>query len=177
MSLIDTFGSRLKARRKELNISQKFMAENLEVALSTLSQYETNKRRPNFTVLSQICSLLDVSGDWLLGIGPTSKQNALETQIQSVKDIQNSVGRDSYEDILISMTSNIINTDQNKDNQATELLHDLYKTISSINIDYDTNKNDDSLDVLLNSHIATKEKVDHLLNQIFKHHIHMSTTK
>jgi len=171
---IDNFGSRLKERRKEKMISQKYLSEKLGVALSTLSQYETNKRRPNFKILSEICGILDVSGDWLLGITPPENKVTLDNQIDYLRNFDAPVKRDSYEEVLISMTSNMINTGKNKDYHAMEILHNLYETIADIKINYQSSNAVDPLDDILSEHIATKEKIDHLLNMLFKHHISMN---
>jgi bacteriophage CI repressor helix-turn-helix domain len=64
---MSSFGSRLKHLRESRNIPQKEFAKMLNIANSTLSQYESDKRIPNDDVKVQIAQFFNVSTDYLLG--------------------------------------------------------------------------------------------------------------
>lgn len=64
----DNFNENLKEARLKSGISQKDLAENIGVAKSTYSLYESGKREPNVDTIKKIASSLNVSADRLLGI-------------------------------------------------------------------------------------------------------------
>ena len=64
----DNFNENLKEARLKSGISQKDLAENIGVAKSTYSLYESGKREPNVDTIKKIASSLNVSADTLLGI-------------------------------------------------------------------------------------------------------------
>lgn len=64
----DNFNENLKEARLKSGISQKDLAENIGVAKSTYSLYESGKREPNMDTIKKIASSLNVSADTLLGI-------------------------------------------------------------------------------------------------------------
>lgn len=64
----DNFNENLKEARLRSGISQKDLAENIGVAKSTYSLYESGKREPNVDTIKKIASSLNVSADTLLGI-------------------------------------------------------------------------------------------------------------
>ncbi len=61
------FGTRLREMRMKRNITQAKFAEMLDIALRSYQCYEGGTRRPSFDLLIQICNILDVSADYLLG--------------------------------------------------------------------------------------------------------------
>ena len=64
---MSSFGSRLKHLRESNNIPQKDFAKMLNIANSTLSQYESDKRIPSDDVKVQIAQFFNVTTDYLLG--------------------------------------------------------------------------------------------------------------
>lgn len=66
--MMSDFGQRLKAIRKKRNITQKELAESLQLAQSSVANYENNTRFPSETPLRLISEYLNVSIDYLLGI-------------------------------------------------------------------------------------------------------------
>ena len=59
---------RIKAARKAKGLTQKDVAEALRIDQSTYSGYETGKRQPMPTTISQLAALFGVTGDYLLDI-------------------------------------------------------------------------------------------------------------
>ena len=64
----EKFNENLKAARERKGLSQKEVAENIGVAKSTYSLYESGNREPNVQTIKKISDLLNVSADDLLGI-------------------------------------------------------------------------------------------------------------
>ena len=62
------FGERLKATRQARKYTQTGLANVLDMDKSTFSKYEHGEREPSFRVLCNLCVLLDVSADYLLGL-------------------------------------------------------------------------------------------------------------
>lgn len=51
----------IKHLRKLHNVTQKELAEKLNIARGTLANYETGKRTPDFSTLVRICDVFNVS--------------------------------------------------------------------------------------------------------------------
>lgn len=62
------FNENLKEARLKSGLSQKDLSENIGVAKSTYSLYESGKREPNVDTIKKIASELNVSADMLLGL-------------------------------------------------------------------------------------------------------------
>ena len=62
------FNENLKEARLKSGLSQKDLSENIGVAKSTYSLYESGKREPNVDTIKKIASVLNVSADMLLGL-------------------------------------------------------------------------------------------------------------
>lgn len=80
------FGSRLKSLLENKNISQKELADKLEITEATLSRYINNLIVPKIEVVSKMASLLDVSVDFLIGnereISEFEEKEALKKLLQ-----------------------------------------------------------------------------------------------
>ena len=61
------FGERLAELRKDRGLKQKDIAALLNVAVSTVSNYETESHEPDLANLCELANLLGVSTDYLLG--------------------------------------------------------------------------------------------------------------
>lgn len=59
---------RLKDLRLEKGLTQKQVAEQLEISSTCYSGYEQGYREPDLKTLIKICKFFDVSADYLLGI-------------------------------------------------------------------------------------------------------------
>lgn len=62
-----TIGDRIKILRKERNISQAYIANQLGISKTTISNYETNYSVPSRQNLSNLADLFEVNIDYLLG--------------------------------------------------------------------------------------------------------------
>ena len=64
----ENFNENLKEARIKSGLSQKEVSENIGVAKSTYSLYESGNREPNGNTIKKIADVLNVSADTLLGI-------------------------------------------------------------------------------------------------------------
>lgn len=62
------FGKKIKAFRKQNNLTQQQLAERLGVAKSVISYYESGDRFPSNDVLIKLARTFHVSTDYLLGL-------------------------------------------------------------------------------------------------------------
>ena len=62
------FNENLRAARDRKNMTQKDVADNIGVAKSTYSLYESGNREPNVQTIKKLADLLNVSADDLLGL-------------------------------------------------------------------------------------------------------------
>ncbi|MGO5472701.1 helix-turn-helix domain-containing protein [Streptococcus hyointestinalis] len=66
-----TFADKLKEKRKEANLTQKEIAEQIGIKQNTYSDWETGRTQPNLDYLSKLAHILDTTTDDLLGIKKT----------------------------------------------------------------------------------------------------------
>lgn len=67
-----TIGERLKKIRKELNFTQKQLADKVGISLMSIQRYERDERQPTVEILEKICDALDVPVIDI--IGPLNRQ-------------------------------------------------------------------------------------------------------
>lgn len=65
-----TIGARLKGLRTDAGLTQRQVADDLGIPVSTYSNYENDNRYPAPDMLERICEFFRVSGDYLLGYDP-----------------------------------------------------------------------------------------------------------
>ncbi|GFN22703.1 transcriptional regulator [Thermanaeromonas sp. C210] len=65
--IVESFGERLAALRKEKGLSQAQLAKLLNMGQSTIAMYERNRRRPDPETLERLADFFQVSVDYLLG--------------------------------------------------------------------------------------------------------------
>lgn len=68
-------GSKIKESRLSRNISQKDMAEQLGLSVSTYSNYENNYREPKLETIEKICEILGVTIDELMNTPEYTPEN------------------------------------------------------------------------------------------------------
>lgn len=64
----NTIGSKIKFLRARAGLNQKELAEKLNIAKSTMSQYESNQRVPSDDLKVELAKIFNVSTDYLLGL-------------------------------------------------------------------------------------------------------------
>jgi transcriptional regulator with XRE-family HTH domain len=66
-----TLSCRMRDLRKERHLTQAQLAKIIDVSHSTLSQYESGSRRPNYQLILKLSDVFGVSIDYLLGKSQT----------------------------------------------------------------------------------------------------------
>ncbi|NTV49973.1 MAG: helix-turn-helix transcriptional regulator [Geobacteraceae bacterium] len=61
-------GYRIKEKRQQLKLSQKELAEKIEVTPSAINQYEKGDKVPSSEKIISLAKTLGVSSDYLLGV-------------------------------------------------------------------------------------------------------------
>ncbi|MEC2445393.1 helix-turn-helix transcriptional regulator, partial [Bacillus cereus] len=70
-----TFGNIIRDLRKQKGITQKELAQLLQLSESTIGMYERNERQPDYNTLIRIADYFNVSTDFLLGRDFNVKEN------------------------------------------------------------------------------------------------------
>lgn len=79
---------RLRELRKKCGLTMKELGATLGVAESTISQYETGKRQPDYEMLLRLSELFGVSVDYLLGVEEKEKAPAEDSKRITDDDIK-----------------------------------------------------------------------------------------
>ncbi len=91
-------GSRLKELREKKGLSQKKLAEQLNINQQRIANYENNIREPNYEMLLKICNFFEVSPNYLLDLSSLKIANSnflvshtddLMERIDNLKDNSN----------------------------------------------------------------------------------------
>ena len=77
-----TIGERLLKLRKEKNISQEELANELDVSRQTISKWETDQSQPDFDKIIPLCEFFGITSDELL-TGNTNIKEAKEINVKS----------------------------------------------------------------------------------------------
>ncbi len=81
------FGVRLKELRKSKNLTQKELANKVDLVKGSISAYEKCLKYPSVEVLIKLCNYFQVSADYLLGISDNQiikKYDLTEEQMEIV---------------------------------------------------------------------------------------------
>ena len=71
-------GATIRKVRRSREMTQEDLAEFLNVSVSAVSQWESEKTTPDISMIPAICSLLNISSDELLGIDLNKKKEKIE---------------------------------------------------------------------------------------------------
>ena len=72
------FSERLKALRRDRDLTQQSLADRLGISKSSINMYERGEREPNFSTLEAIADLFNVDMDYLLGKSDILNRSAQE---------------------------------------------------------------------------------------------------
>ncbi|MCS1382763.1 helix-turn-helix transcriptional regulator [Lysinibacillus sphaericus] len=72
--------TRLKALRTKKNLTQKQLAEKINVTHVSISGYESGNRSPDTDTLQRLADFFEVSTDYLLGRTDTSEPSTVEKE-------------------------------------------------------------------------------------------------
>lgn len=72
---MSTFGEHLKSIRKSKNVTQKQVAQAINITERNYQNYELNEKKPGFDNLIALADYFDVSLDYLVGRSDNPKIN------------------------------------------------------------------------------------------------------
>lgn len=97
----NSINERIKKRRKELDMSQADLANQVGLKPPAISQYESGARRPSFEVLRKLSFALKVSTEYLAsGINKEQTQQPLEHADRVILRIVNSLSQQDKEKLV-----------------------------------------------------------------------------
>lgn len=82
-----TLGQRIIFYRERLGLTQKELAQKLNIGKSTMSQYESDKRRPSDEIKLQLCEIFSISLDELLGREVPAKADDEKVSAKDQRDL------------------------------------------------------------------------------------------
>lgn len=65
---MDIFAIRLKDIRKERRLTQKQLADAVGTTDDSIFSWERGRSQPSIDIIRQLCKILEVSADYLLGL-------------------------------------------------------------------------------------------------------------
>lgn len=69
-----TIGEIIKTERKIKKLTQEQLAKKIGITQDSISLWETNKRIPDTIYIIELCKILNISADYLLGLDDTSSR-------------------------------------------------------------------------------------------------------
>lgn len=98
------FGGRLRARAKELGLSNSEVARRLGLRQARYSNYVNDDREPDLSTLVRICQTLHISADQLLGIAaPAENESSTDQAIQRVSAVVQTLGPSTVEMVAVML--------------------------------------------------------------------------
>ena len=79
--MIYELNTRLQEQRKKSKLSQKQVAERIQVSPSVISNYESGERSPSLESLIALANLYHCSTDYLLGLETSAVKQPLDTSM------------------------------------------------------------------------------------------------
>lgn len=108
-----SIGERILNLRKNLNLSQKELAQKVGITEASLSRYENNLREPKAEIIAKISETLGCSTDYLLGL-----TNNKVTYTPESSAIINKTRYKTYEEIESTMIEKFIKENIIKENET-----------------------------------------------------------
>ena len=84
MFSLETIGQRVRALRKENNLTLKELSEKTDIVISNIGFIENDKNKPSVANILKLCNFFNVSADWLL-TGKEYKNDLSEIEADIVK--------------------------------------------------------------------------------------------
>lgn len=99
---MDSIGTRIKARRKELGLTQLQIKELTEISTGTLSDIENANALPSTPSLIKLSEVLDCSIDWILTGNSRSSEtiNNMNSQINEWINLYNQLSSEEQQHCL-----------------------------------------------------------------------------
>ena len=93
---MEYLGMKLKALRQERGLTQKQLADYLELVPSSISSYETSGNYPSADIVVKLCRFFNVSSDYLLGLSDTKEFKTMELSDEQYQIIASLIAQFGY---------------------------------------------------------------------------------
>ena len=70
-------GNKIRELRKNIGMTQSELAERLGISASAVGMYEQGRRQPDSDMILKICSVFEISADYLLGKNKTVQKHGV----------------------------------------------------------------------------------------------------
>lgn len=144
-------GDKIKEKRISLGLSQKAMAEKLDINRTTYSNYENNNREPNIETLQKIVNALNIDIETLV-LGDYDKEKEMLDMIESTfNHIPLSSAIIKQIALNLTIPLEIAFTIEEKYNESNEYLNELNKLTISLSLlveEHNCRNKDDYLSLL-----------------------------
>ena len=91
VKFLNAVGKNLKYWRKNKGLTQEKLAEKLHVSRSIISNYENGKQELNASIIINICKILEIDANLLLGIEETNGKNIIYSLSRYIANEENSI--------------------------------------------------------------------------------------
>lgn len=121
---MDGFGEKLTEARKKKGLSQKRLAEILDITPTRLNYWEKNKREPDLFMFKKIIEILDVDANDMLGISNFYSMNRYKTL--------NKFGKQKADDYINDLSENPKYTNAGIKTISDDIVEELKQVSTSI---------------------------------------------
>jgi transcriptional regulator with XRE-family HTH domain len=111
--LSKTFGNRLKDLREQRNLTQLEVSKHVDCSSKVLSNYELDKREPDFQTLVRISDYFGVTTDYLLGrtdVSISYKDISLDSKSESLLTLNQKLPEELQYDVIRYTKLNVLDT-------------------------------------------------------------------
>lgn len=107
---MSTFGERLRELRKNKNLTQEKLAEQLSVNRDALAKWETDRSYPDVNIIKELATFFEVTTDYLLGRDDDGFEARVAKEIKKYKGLMG----EEEEKFLLEMIINYLETVKRK---------------------------------------------------------------
>lgn len=116
-----TFGEKLVTLRESKGLTQKKLAELLDITPTRLNYWEKDKRQPDIVLVKKIASVLDIPVSYLMNWDEVyNPDGKLEMEVKLIEEIEKHFGREA-----VTLLQNFTSLNELGQSKAVEYLSDL----------------------------------------------------
>jgi len=106
-----TFGDRLRARARELGLSDAEVARRADLSERRYANYAASAREPDFATLLKICEVLNTSPNYVLGVDKSATAKASKSDTKRSKALDRlTASAQAMSDDDLALTVDLANT-------------------------------------------------------------------
>lgn len=102
-STVILFGDVIRKHRTKLKITQNELAEMMNISRNTVINWETDKRKPDYSLIPEICEILGIKTYELFGVPPENNLSALEDRVVNNLRMLSPASRKAIDKMIFTM--------------------------------------------------------------------------